>query len=115
VTARRVLIACEFSGTGSAAGGAVTYVELFAGVGGLSRGLEQTGWQCAAHAEKAPHAQAVLRTHWPDTPLYGDVRDVDWRAHQGVSLVSGGAPAAPVLNSDWQNAGPPPTMETSDV
>jgi DNA (cytosine-5)-methyltransferase 1 len=68
------------------------YLELFAGAGGLSRGLDAAGMTCAAHAEIEPHARAVLRRHWPHTPLYGDVTAVDWTAHRGVDLVSGGSP-----------------------
>jgi site-specific DNA-cytosine methylase len=42
------------------------YVELFAGAGGLSLGLESAGLHAVAHAEIEPHARAVLRKHWPD-------------------------------------------------
>jgi DNA (cytosine-5)-methyltransferase 1 len=69
------------------------YVELFAGAGGMSRGLEAAGMTCVAHAEIEPHARAVLRRHWPDVPLHGDVTTVDWIPYQGqVDLVAGGSP-----------------------
>jgi DNA (cytosine-5)-methyltransferase 1 len=46
-----------------------------------------------AHAEIEPHARAVLRHHWPDTPLHGDVTQVDWTQYAGrVDLVAGGSP-----------------------
>ena len=51
----------------------LTFVELFAGVGGLSLGLERAGWRCAGHAEWDDHPRAVLRKHWPHVPLWGDV------------------------------------------
>jgi len=73
--------------------GVMRYVELFAGAGGLSLGLEAAGMECVAHAELEPHARAVLRKHWPDTPLHGDVSVVDWTQYAGrVDLVSGGSP-----------------------
>lgn len=69
------------------------YVELFAGAGGLSMGLEAAGMHPVAHAEIEPHARAVLRQHWPDTPLHGDVTQVDWAQYAGqVDLVAGGSP-----------------------
>ncbi len=69
------------------------YVELFAGAGGLSMGLEAAGMMPAAHAEIESHARAVLRHHWPDTPLHGDVTQVDWTQYAGqVGLVAGGSP-----------------------
>jgi DNA (cytosine-5)-methyltransferase 1 len=51
----------------------LTFVELFAGVGGLSRGLEMAGWRCQGHAEWEAHPRAVLRRQWPEVPLWGDV------------------------------------------
>lgn len=67
----------------------LTYVELFAGAGGLSRGLEMAGWECLAHAEIEPHARAVLRRHWPTTPLFGDVSTL---TGQMIAEASGGRP-----------------------
>lgn len=77
------------------------YFEAFAGAGGLSMGLDAAGFVCAGHAEIDRDARAVLRRHWPDTPLLGDVRAITggrkmgrWmRARFGhVLLVSGGSP-----------------------
>jgi DNA (cytosine-5)-methyltransferase 1 len=71
----------------------VRYIELFAGAGGLSIGLESAGMTAVAHAEIEPHARAVLRHHWPDVPLHGDVAKVDWTQYAGrVGLVAGGSP-----------------------
>ena len=50
-----------------------TFVELFAGVGGLSMGLETAGWQCKGHAEWDAFPRKVLKHRWPDVPLWGDV------------------------------------------
>lgn len=68
------------------------YVELFAGAGGLSRGLEAAGFQAMAHAEIEPHARAVLRHHWPDVRLDGDVTQINGADYTGVTVVSGGSP-----------------------
>jgi DNA (cytosine-5)-methyltransferase 1 len=70
----------------------LTYAELFAGAGGLSMGLEAAGFHAVAHAEIEPHARAVLRRHWPDTRLDGDVTKIDGRDYAGVTLLSGGSP-----------------------
>jgi DNA (cytosine-5)-methyltransferase 1 len=68
------------------------YAELFAGAGGLSRGLDAVGWECVAHAEINPHARAVLRYRYPDTRLDGDVSLIDGRDYKGIDLLSGGSP-----------------------
>ena len=69
-----------------------TYIELFAGAGGLSLGLDRAGWHCLGHAEVDDHARAVLRHRWPDTPLYGDVATLDGTGWRGVTMISGGSP-----------------------
>ena len=75
------------------AGGApLRYAELFAGAGGLSMGLELAGWEAVAHAEIDPHARAVLREHWPDCRLDGDVSQVNGADYAGAMLLSGGSP-----------------------
>lgn len=71
---------------------ALRYVELFAGAGGLSMGLDAAGFVPMAHAEIEPHARAVLRQHWPDVPLYGDVAQINGTQFRGVTLLSGGSP-----------------------
>ena len=71
---------------------ALRYVELFAGAGGLSMGLDAAGFVPVAHAEIELHARAVLRQHWPDVPLYGDVAQIDGTQFRGVTLLSGGSP-----------------------
>ena len=76
----------------------LTYVELFAGAGGLSLGLDTAGWHCLGHAEVERHARAVLRRHWPDTPLHGDVAAltgqaiIDAAGGEVPLLLSGGSP-----------------------
>lgn len=82
----------------------MTYVELFAGVGGLSMGLEAAGFRPIAHCEVNEHARAVLRRHWPMTRLDGDVREIDGAWYRGVTLVSGGSPCQD-LSIGGQRAG----------
>jgi DNA (cytosine-5)-methyltransferase 1 len=71
-------------------------LELCAGVGGLSAGLRNAGWEIAGHAEIDAFARRVLEARFPGVPLYGDVAEMDGRAfvrdHGSVDLVSFGAP-----------------------
>jgi DNA (cytosine-5)-methyltransferase 1 len=49
-------------------------LSLFAGIGGFDLGLERTGgFRTVAFCEIEPHAQAILRKHWPEVPVYEDV------------------------------------------
>lgn len=72
------------------------YAEVFAGVGGLSLGVQRAGFECAWHAELAAFPRRVLEYRWPDTPLYGDVTELDGRQlvadHGSIDLLAGGSP-----------------------
>lgn len=51
-------------------------LDLFAGIGGFSLGLERasTQFKTAAFCEIDPYNRAVLKQHWPDVIQYDDVR-----------------------------------------
>src|SRR5262249_38070938 len=49
-------------------------LDLFSGIGGFSLGLERAGMRTVAFCEIDPYCRAVLRKHWPDVPVFRDVR-----------------------------------------
>ena len=51
-------------------------LDLFSGIGGFSIGLEKAGFETVAFCEIEEYPKAVLRKHWPDTPIYNDVREL---------------------------------------
>jgi len=74
----------------------VNVLDLFSGIGGFSLGLERAGMRTVAFCEREPYCQAVLRKHWPDVPIYDDVRTLTAdRLHAdgiAVDLICGGFP-----------------------
>jgi DNA (cytosine-5)-methyltransferase 1 len=52
----------------------VRILDLFSGIGGFSLGLERAGMKTAAFCEIDPYCRRVLKKHWPDVPIYDDVR-----------------------------------------
>jgi DNA (cytosine-5)-methyltransferase 1 len=74
-------------------------LDLFSGIGGFSIGLEEAGFETAAFCEIEDYPRAVLRKHWPDTPIYRDVRQLtgeQLRADGIVpDLLCGGYPCQP--------------------
>jgi len=78
------------------------YGELFAGIGGMSLGLERAGMEPAWFVEIDPFCQKVLKKHWPDVPIYGDVREV--HNLESVDLIAGGFPCQPVSRSGLRKA-----------
>jgi DNA (cytosine-5)-methyltransferase 1 len=51
-------------------------LDLFSGIGGFSLGLERAGMHTVAFCEIDPYCRAVLRKHWPNVPVHGDVREL---------------------------------------
>jgi DNA (cytosine-5)-methyltransferase 1 len=50
-------------------------LDLFSGIGGFSLGLEATGgFETVAFCEIEPYPIAVLKKHWPNIPVYKDVK-----------------------------------------
>ena len=52
----------------------MNHVDLFSGVGGFSLGLERAGFKTVAFCEIDPYCQKVLRKHWPNVPIYEDIK-----------------------------------------
>lgn len=71
-------------------------LDLFSGIGGFSLGLERAGMETVAFCEIQPFCQKVLKNHWPDVPIYEDIRSLDGRQFRGtVDVVCGGFPCQP--------------------
>ena len=54
----------------------LTVIDLFAGIGGISLGLERAGMKIVGQVEKDPFCQKVLNKHWPNVQKWGDIKDV---------------------------------------
>jgi len=54
----------------------LTVGSTFSGVGGADIGLERAGFRIAWQCESDPWKRSVLQAHWPDIPVFHDVRDV---------------------------------------
>ncbi len=71
-------------------------VELCAGAGGLSIGLEQAGFQPVALIDNDAHACATLRVNRPRwNTIEADLKGFDFSSWSGSDLVSGGLPCPP--------------------
>ena len=75
----------------------IKVLDLFSGIGGFSLGLERAGFfRTVAFCEQDPFCQAVLRKHWPDVPIYDDIRELKGNEEpafaDGIDLICGGFP-----------------------
>lgn len=67
--------------------------DLFSGIGGFSLGLERAGMETAFFCEIDPFCQKVLKKHWPDVPIFNDVRNFDYDGT--IDVICGGFPCQP--------------------
>lgn len=72
-------------------------LDLFSGIGGFSLGLERTGgFETVAFCEIEEFPRKVLKKHWPEVPIYEDVRtltaDVLERDGIAIDVITGGFP-----------------------
>lgn len=75
-------------------------LDLFSGIGGFSLGLERTGgFETVAFCEIEPFPRKVLAKHWPEVPIYEDVRELtaDRLRADGIAadVICGGFPCQP--------------------
>lgn len=74
-------------------------LDLFSGIGGFSLGLERAGMEAVAFCEVDPFCQKVLAKHWPNVPIYDDVRTLTKEKLEAdgitADLICGGYPCQP--------------------
>ena len=70
----------------------LSVLDLFSGIGGFSLGLEATGkFKTIGFCEKDKFCQKVLQKHWPDTPIYEDIKKLDGTKIK-ADVITGGFP-----------------------
>ena len=81
-------------------------LDLFAGIGGFTLGLERAGFETVAFCEIDPYAQKVLKKNWPGVPIYDDVRTITAERLAsdgiGVDVITGGFPCQDISVSGNQ-------------
>lgn len=78
-------------------------LDLFSGIGGFSLGLERTGYfETAAFCEIEEFPQKVLKKHWPDKPIYNDVRTLKGDDVGQIDIITGGFPCQDLSSAGHQ-------------
>ena len=68
-------------------------LDLFSGIGGFSLGLERTGgFETVAFCEIEEFPRKVLAKHWPDVPIFKDVRELTGEQTGPIDVICGGFP-----------------------
>lgn len=90
---------------------AVTFLDLFSGVGAFALGLTRAGLTPVAFVEIDPFCRDVLKRHWPDVPILNDVRTAEFPDAdvicagfpcQDISIAGAGAGLAGERSGLWR-------------
>ena len=76
-----------------------THLDLFSGIGGFALAAGWAGFETVGFCEIEPYCQAILKKHWPNVPIHGDIKALDGTAYRGVTLLTGGFPCQPFSNA----------------
>ena len=74
-------------------------IDTFSGIGGFSLAAEQIvgGFETVAFVECEPYAQKILKKHWPNVPIYDDIRTYRPEPYS-ARVVVGGFPCQDISN-----------------
>ena len=76
-------------------------LDLFSGIGGFSLAADWLGWETVAFCEQDKFCQKVLAKHWPNIPIFDDIKKLKGDQFNGaIDMVVGGFPCQP-----WSTAG----------
>ena len=72
----------------------IKIIELFSGIGGFSKGLEQAGFEIEKHyfSEIDKHAIANYKHNFPNAEYIGSVVDIRPRDFRGIDIITFGSP-----------------------
>jgi len=71
----------------------MTHGSCFSGIGGFDLAAQWAGIKTTWEIENNPFCQKVLKKHFPEAKLYGDIHDVT--KPESVDIISGGFPCQP--------------------
>lgn len=74
----------------------IKVLDLFSGISGFSVGLDRAGMETVAFCEIDPACQSVIKHHWPDVPIFNDIKDLTYEkiinTVGNVDCLAGGYP-----------------------
>ena len=76
----------------------MNHLDLFSGIGGFSlaaRNVWGYNHNIVAFVEQDKYCQKVLNKHWPDVPIFDDIKEYKYAGTETIDLLTGGFPCQP--------------------
>ncbi len=81
------------------------FASFFAGIGGFDLGFQRAGMIPVFHCEIDPYCQRILKRHWPEVPLHGDITTLNAKDIPLAEVWAGGWPCQDVSHGNAQRRG----------
>jgi DNA (cytosine-5)-methyltransferase 1 len=78
---------------------------FFAGIGGFDLGFQNAGIVPIFHCEIDPYCQRILKRHWPEVPIHGDITTLESKSIPKAEIWAGGWPCQDVSHANSQREG----------
>lgn len=69
----------------------IRFIDLFAGIGGIRKGLEQQGFECVFSSEFDKDCTEVYESNFGESPM-GDITEIDEKSIPSHEILAGGFP-----------------------
>lgn len=81
------------------------FASFFAGIGGFDLGFQRAGMIPCFHCEIDPHCQIILKRHWPEVPLHGDIETLKVSGIPPVEVWAAGWPCQDLSHANTERTG----------
>ena len=72
-----------------------TFIDLFAGLGGFHLALSKLGHKCVFASELKEDLRKLYAINFPETPIFGDITQIDPKLIPSHDIICGGFPCQP--------------------
>ncbi|MEG3841695.1 DNA (cytosine-5-)-methyltransferase [Microcoleus sp. herbarium14] len=78
---------------------------FFSGIGGFDLGFEKAGMNVVFQCETDKYCQQILKRHWPQVPIYEDIRTLTHSTIPAADLWCAGWPCQDLSNANTERKG----------